>query len=249
MEQIALITGVSGGIGSATSKLFFENGWHVIGVDLQNPDTFDYINHFFKADLSNSDDLNRVFKEIKENEFNLNALVNNAAVQICKPLINTLPEEWEKIIRTNVTSVYLIVRNVHPLMINRGGAIVNISSVHAIATSKNISAYAASKGALLSLTRAMAIEFAQDNIRVNCVLPGAVDTPMLHAGLIRGEPDKCNDRDRLRELANRTVLGRIGRPEEIAQAILFLSDELRSSFITGQMLVVDGGATARLSTE
>jgi len=120
--------------------------------------------------------------------------------------------------------------------------------VHALATSASIAAYAASKGGLLALTRAMAIEWAPD-IRVNAVLPGAVDTEMLRAGLARGHLSAQKVEDQLRELAARTVARRVARPEEIAQAILFLADDRRSSFIYGHGLVVDGGATIRLSTE
>ena len=112
-----------------------------------------------------------------------------------------------------------------------------------------IAAYAASKGALLALTRALAIELAPDSIRVNAVLPGAVDTPMLRSGLTRGHLQGANVQELMQDLGRRTVMGRVGRPEEIAQAILFLADGDRSSFMTGQTLVVDGGATARLSTE
>jgi NAD(P)-dependent dehydrogenase (short-subunit alcohol dehydrogenase family) len=130
-----------------------------------------------------------------------------------------------------------------------GGAIVNVSSVHALATSKNIAAYAASKGALLAFTRATAIELAPDNIRVNAVLPGAVDTPMLRAGLNRGHVKMGNIEDSVCELGKKHVLGRIGLPEEIGQTILFLADDERSSFITGHGLIVDGGAIAKLSTE
>ncbi len=129
------------------------------------------------------------------------------------------------------------------------GAIVNVSSVHAVATSKNIAAYAASKGGMVALTRAMAIEFADVGIRVNAVLPGAVDTQMLREGLSRGHVKGSNIEDQLNDLGQRTVMGRVGDPREIAQSILFLADEERSSFITGHAMVVDGGATIRLSTE
>ena len=118
-----------------------------------------------------------------------------------------------------------------------------------MATSRDIAAYAASKGGLVALTRAMALELAADSIRVNAVLPGAVDTPMLHAGLARDHVAGGTVQERMSELGKRTVMGRVGRPEEIAQAILFLADGQRSSFVTGQTLIVDGGATARLSTE
>ena len=99
------------------------------------------------------------------------------------------------------------------------------------------------------MTRAMAIEFAPDKIRVNSILPGAIDTPMLHAGLSRGHVGDGDIYHRLENLANKTVIGRVGTPSEIAHAIYFLADETQSSFMTGQALIVDGGATARLSTE
>jgi NAD(P)-dependent dehydrogenase (short-subunit alcohol dehydrogenase family) len=124
-----------------------------------------------------------------------------------------------------------------------------VSSVHAVATSVEIAAYAASKGGSLALTRAMALEFARDGVRVNAVLPGAVDTPMLHAGLMRGHVAGGTLEERMADLAGRTVMGRIGAPEEIARTILFLADSTQSSFMTGQSVIVDGGATCRLSTE
>jgi NAD(P)-dependent dehydrogenase (short-subunit alcohol dehydrogenase family) len=180
----------------------------------------------------------------------LDALVNNAAVQVAKPVIETTVEEWDAVMASNLRSVFLFVKLAHPLMkAAGGGAIVNVSSVHAIQTSANIAAYAASKGGLLALTRALAIEFAPDNIRVNAVLPGAVDTPMLRAGFNRGHVGHGDMQERLDNLARRTVNGRVGQPSEIAHAIFFLADNEQSSFMTGQAMVIDGGATARLSTE
>jgi len=150
----------------------------------------------------------------------------------------------------NLRSVFLGAKLAYPLLVAAGGgAIVNVSSVHAVATSRNIASYAASKGGLLALTRAMAIEFAPDHIRVNAILPGAVDTPMLRAGFDRGHLSGGTVQDRLENLAQKTVIGRVGQPEEIAHAIFFLADSIQSSFMTGQALIVDGGATARLSTE
>jgi glucose 1-dehydrogenase len=150
---------------------------------------------------------------------------------------------------SNLRPVFLHARLAHPLLKAAGNAaIVNVSSVHAISTSKNISAYAASKGGMLALTRAMAIEFAPDGIRVNAILPGAVDTPMLRASMKRGLSGE-GMLERLENLARKTVNGRIAQPEEIARVIYFLADSEMSSFMTGQALVVDGGATARLSTE
>jgi glucose 1-dehydrogenase len=151
---------------------------------------------------------------------------------------------------SNLRSVFLGAKLSYPLLRAKGGgAIVNVSSVHAVATSTNIAAYAASKGGLLALTRAMAIEFAPDNVRVNAILPGAVDTPMLRNGMSRGHLGGSGMTERLDNLARKTVNGRIGKPEEIASSIYFLADNGQSSFMTGQALIIDGGATARLSTE
>jgi NAD(P)-dependent dehydrogenase (short-subunit alcohol dehydrogenase family) len=250
-KKIILITGAAGGIGRATVNLFSEKGWRVIGVDRSEfGDSFPQNGLFIQSDISRPEDMQVIFEKAHSFSDSLDALVNNAAMQIAKPLIETTVEEWDAVMNANLRSVFLGVKLAHPLLKARGGAaVVNVSSVHAIQTSANIAAYAASKGGLLALTRAMAIEFAPDNIRVNAILPGAVDTPMLRAGLGRGHVRGENVQDRLDNLARKTVNGRVGTPEEIAHAIYFLADNEQSSFMTGQALVVDGGATARLSTE
>jgi NAD(P)-dependent dehydrogenase (short-subunit alcohol dehydrogenase family) len=208
------------------------------------------VDQFIVADISEAETLERMYDIIGKTVGDIHALVNNAAIQVCKPIVETTVEEWDAVMASNLRSVFLFVKLAHPLMkAAGGGAIVNVSSVHAIQTSANIAAYAASKGGLLALTRAMAIEFAPDDIRVNAILPGAVDTPMLRAGLGRGHVGQGDMQERLDNLARKTVNGKVGKPEEIASAIYFLADNEQSSFMTGQALVVDGGATARLSTE
>lgn len=246
-----LITGAAGGIGRATVKYFSGKGWRVIGVDRNDfNDVFPETGLFIRADISDPKAIEVIYNQAKEFSPMLDVVVNNAAVQIAKPMVETSAEEWDLVMASNLRSVFLGAKLAYPLFKEAGGgAIVNVSSVHAVATSKNIAAYAASKGGLLALTRAMAIEFAPDNIRVNAILPGAVDTPMLRAGLQRGHLDGGSVDDRLENLARKTVNGRVGNPEEIASAIFFLGDSAQSSFITGQALIVDGGATARLSTE
>lgn len=246
-----LITGAAGGIGRATVKLFMEQGWRVIGVD-RAPfgDAFPANGKFIQADISRGEQIEDIFAAARDFTGSLHALVNNAALQVTKPLLETSVEDWDAVMASNLRSVFLGIKLAYPLFKAAGcGAIVNVSSVHAVATSANIAAYAASKGGLLAFTRAVAIEFAPDNIRANAVLPGAVDTPMLRAGLNRGHVSGEDIYVRLDNLARKTVNGRVGRPEEIAHAIYFLSDEDQSSFMTGQALIVDGGATARLSTE
>jgi glucose 1-dehydrogenase len=251
MTKTLLITGAAGGIGRATVDLFAARGWRVLGVDrapFGGP--FPADGGFIQADISQPDELAAIFEQARRFTDSLEALVNNAAMQIAKPLLETTVREWDAVMASNLRSVFLAVKLAHPLLKKRGGgAVVNVSSVHAVQTSANIAAYAASKGGLLALTRAMAIEFAPDGIRVNAILPGAVDTPMLRAGLDRGHAGGGDLHARLENLARKTVNGRVGTPDEIAQAIYFLADEGQSSFMTGQALVVDGGATARLSTE
>lgn len=249
-SRFVLVTGAAGGIGRATIHLFAEKGWHVIGVDRSEfGDGFPSNGLFIRSDISQSEDIRAIFEQAHAFTDSLNALVNNAAVQVAKPLVETTVEEWDAVMASNLRSVFLGVRLAYPFLKKNGGAVVNVSSVHAIQTSANIAAYAASKGGLLALTRAMAIEFAPDDIRVNAILPGAVDTPMLRAGLGRGHVGHGDVQERLDNLARKTVSGKVGKPEEIAHAIYFLADNEQSSFMTGQALVVDGGATARLSTE
>lgn len=250
-EKFVMITGSAGGIGRACVALFFRQGWRVIGIDKNEfGKGFPANGLFIKADISQPDQFAAIYKNVHEFTPVLQALVNNAALQVSKPLVETTVEEWDLVIATNLRPVFLSARYFHDLLVNaRDSAIVNISSVHAVQTSTNISAYAASKGGILAITRAMAIEFAQEGIRVNAVLPGAVDTPMLREGLNRGQHSGSSMTDRLDNLARKTVNGRIGQPDEIAQAVYFLADGSQSSFMTGQALIVDGGATARLSTE
>jgi NAD(P)-dependent dehydrogenase (short-subunit alcohol dehydrogenase family) len=238
-QRTVLITGAAGGIGAAAAEVFEWEGWRVIGIDRAADGSRSGIH---SVDLSDAPAIQRFFDEIQQDTSALHALVNNAAVQITTPLLQTTPDVWDDLMAVNLRSVFLTCKLAHPLLKQVGGAIVNVSSVHAFATSQNIAAYAASKGAVLSLTRAMAIEFAPDHIRANALLPGAVDTSMLHSGMQRTQTDRASAKERLQALADRTPLGRIAEPSEIARAILFLADNERSPFMTGQSLVVDGGA-------
>jgi NAD(P)-dependent dehydrogenase (short-subunit alcohol dehydrogenase family) len=249
MKRIVLITGAAGGIGRATVGVFDAAGWETIAVDRQPAGDFPSGVIFHQADVADPESVVGLFRWLRQKTDRLDALVNNAAIQICKPLVETTVEEWDAVIASNLRSIFITAREGHPFLKAAGGAIVNVSSVHAVATSTDIAAYAASKGGSLALTRAMALEFARDGIRVNTILPGAVDTPMLHAGLMRGHVQGGSVQERMADLGRRTVMGRVGKPEEIARAILFLADGTQSSFMTGQSMIVDGGATCRLSTE
>lgn len=248
-ERVAVITGATGGIGSATAQCFQQAGWTVVGLDRPSLMTLKSINSYVEADLANTDAVQEAIAHIQQLYPAVHALVNNAAYQVCKPAVEMTIEEWDQVMAVNVRAAFLLAQGLHPQLKAGQGSIVNVSSVHAIATSANIAAYATSKGALLAMTRALAIEFAPDQIRVNAVLPGAVDTAMLRDGLQRGHLTGDRIEERLSDLGQKTVMGRVGQPQEIAESILFLAENSRSAFMTGQHLVVDGGAIARLSTE
>ena len=248
MTRTVFITGVLGGIGAATAVEFHAAGWRVVGVDKRAPSGEPPgVDRFIGMDVTDPDIADRLAALFNELE-SLNAVVNNAAIQIERSLHEMSNEDWDSIISANVRSAFIVSREAFPHLHRTRGAIVNVASVHAIATSGGLSAYAASKGALVALTRSAALEFALAGIRVNAVLPGAVDTPMLHRGLSRFAAPEDLDQA-MAALAARIPIGRIGQPAEIAHAILFLADDERSSYVTGQALVVDGGALARLSTE
>ena len=251
MKNIVLITGVCGGIGSATARLFRNEGWQVIGIDrTENKDVEQYTDVFIKSDISETKNIDHIFSCIKEAGISyLNALVNLAAVQVAKNIVDTTEDEWDYVFNSNIKSVFNSVKKSHPLLKEGKGVIVNISSVHAYATSRGISAYAASKGALLAYTRSLALEFITDGIRVNCIIPGAINTNMLVDGLVRGSEGFETTQVLLDNLGLRHPINRVGEPEEVASLIHFLSDNTKSSFITGQSFIIDGGALAQLSTE
>ena len=246
MERLALITGVAGGIGRTTAQVFSDAGWRVIGLDVATPAALEGVADYHQVDLADADALVAVCAAIRRKYQGLDTLVNLAAHQVCGSVSATSLAEWDKVQAVNVRAPFLLAQAMLPLLLVSRGSIVNVSSVHAVATSSNIAAYATSKGALVALTRALAVELAAQGVRVNAVLPGAVDTPMLRAGLQRAYPEAP---DPAAALLRRLPLGRIGQPSEIAQAILFLADNEKSSYMTGQTLTIDGGATARLCTE
>ncbi len=246
MTRVVAITGIAGGIGAATAAIFHDAGWSVAGVDLVDPPATAPKVAFAKVDLRDGavgDALSRFFAGLSR----LDALVNAAAIQGVDRIDATAVTAWDAVLGANTRGSFLAMQAAYPQLRRAQGAVVNVASVHGLATSAGAAPYAASKGAILALTRAAAIEWAPD-VRVNAVAPGAVDTSMLRQGVQRWASANRVDAA-LEDLAARIPLGRIGRPEEIAEAILFLADGRRSSFITGQTVVADGGAMARLSTE
>jgi NAD(P)-dependent dehydrogenase (short-subunit alcohol dehydrogenase family) len=243
MSRLAVVTGASGGIGRATVEAFHSAGWQVAGIDVAptGPPGVPYL----QVDLG-ADGAKQIVTEFVASLDAVDAVVNNAGIQNTGLVADTSDEEWQRILDVNLRGARWVSAAALPHLQRARGSVVNVASVHALATTRGAAAYAASKAALLSLTRSLALEWAPE-VRVNCVLPGAVDTPMLSDGLTRdGGPDEVEDQRTT--LANQIPLGRIGRPSEIAQAVLFLADADRSGFVTGQSIVVDGGVLAGLGT-
>ncbi len=247
-SRVAVVTGAAGGIGRACVAAFMAEGWDVAAIDkVDRPEGMPG-RWYARIDLgvrTTADRLRDFFAEVGR----IDALVNNAALQVSKSIADTSDAEWAAVLGVNAAAPFVAIREALPYLRKSKGAVINVSSVHGLATSAQIAAYASSKAALAGLTRAAAVELGPEGVRVNAVLPGAIDTAMLRAGAEDRRISEADADDRIASLASRTPLRRIGQPEEIAQAIVFLADADRSSFVTGTTLVVDGGAMARLSIE
>ena len=229
-----MVTGAARGIGAATCALLEQRGWEVVALDRDPVERANSI----QVDLADTDALSAAFSALPR----IDGLVNNAAQSLYKPLLHTSTEEWDAVSAVNLRAAFECIKASQPQLVAAKGSVVNVASVHAVATSTDIAAYAAAKGGLVALTRAAALELAPLGVRVNAVLPGAVDTPILRERFARMQGAH-------QSLVDRTPLRRVGEPREIAEAISFLLDRERASFVTGQELVVDGGALARLGTE
>lgn len=250
----ALVSGGTRGIGFAAAERLATEGAAV--ALLANEDASGAVRELrertgndaimaVRADVSSPEEVRAAVEEALEKLGGIDALVNSAGIQRYGTAADTDVAVWDEVMNVNVRGMFLTSKYVVPVMAQRGGgAIVHVSSVQAFATQKNVAAYSASKAAILGLTRAMAIDHAADNIRVNAVCPGSVDTPMLRwaADLFRGDATQAAT---IAAWGRGHPLGRVAKPEEVAALIAFLcSDE--ASFITGGEYKVDGGLLAAL---
>jgi NAD(P)-dependent dehydrogenase (short-subunit alcohol dehydrogenase family) len=245
----ALITGGASGIGRETALLFAREGAAVAVVDLDEVGGQSVVKAikdkdgqaiFVRCDVSQATDCHRAVQQIVDELGGLDILFNNAGIIRRATVIDTTEEEWDRVMAVNVKSVFLLSKYAIPVMAQAGGGvIINTASGWGLVGGRKAAAYCASKGAVVLLTKAMALDHGQQNIRVNCVCPGDTDTPML-----RHEAQQLgvSEEGFLTEAADRP-LQRIGRPEDIAQAVLYLASDA-SSFVTGATLVVDGGGLA-----
>jgi NAD(P)-dependent dehydrogenase (short-subunit alcohol dehydrogenase family) len=247
--KCALITGGASGIGRATALLFAREGAAVSVVDLDEAGG-QAIAHqivdeggraiFLRCDVSLAADCQRAVQQTVDEWGGLDIVFNNAGIIRRATVIDTTEEEWDRVMAVNVKSVFLLSKYAVPVMIQAGGGvIINTASGWGLVGGRRAVSYCASKGAVVNMTRAMALDHGEQNIRVNCICPGDTDTAML-----RNEAQQlgASEEDFLAEAADRP-LRRIGRPEEIAQAALYLASDA-SSFVTGTTLVVDGGGLA-----
>jgi NAD(P)-dependent dehydrogenase (short-subunit alcohol dehydrogenase family) len=247
--KVVLVTGASGGIGEALCKKFKSKDWIVVGTSRSKTMQSACIDYYICSDLSTESGPCEIIDQINTKYGRLDCIVNNAACQICKPIWEMESNEWDLIYNCNVKAIFLFVKHGLYLLKKNRGNIVNIGSVHSVATSNEIAGYASSKAAIAGLTKNLAIELGQFGIRVNCVSPGAVDTEMLRNGLMRGHAG-IGDADTLVvKLGKRHLLNNVGSVEEIANFVGFVADDENGKFINGANLLIDGGACIKLCTE
>ena len=239
-EKVAVVTGGASGIGLATTKKLLSEGANVVILDLKMDE--EIINSlgenvlYLKCDVSNEENVKNCIEEIIKKFNHIDYLVANAGIggSASKPHEVSM-DEWNKVISVNQTGIFLLNKYVINEMLKSGkGAVVNTSSMYGLVGSTTSFAYSASKGAINQMTRSLALTYARDNIRVNAIAPGYVDTPILSM-----VPDNVK-----KAMGNDLPIGRLGKDTEIANLICYLlSDD--ASFITGSIIPIDGGFTAK----
>ena len=248
-DKVAIITGAASGIGRATALLFAREGASVVIADVSDPSgqtVADEISRsgaqasFQHCDVTQSADCKRVVDHAVERFGRLDILFNNAGIIRRATVVDLSEQDWDRVMNVNVKSIYLMSHYAVPIMARQGaGVIINTASGWGLTGGAKAAVYCASKGAVVLLTKAMAVDHGPQNIRVNCICPGDTDTNML-----RSEAQQLGEaNDRFLAEAARRPLGRVGAPEEIAQAALYLASDA-ASFVTGTALIVDGGGLA-----
>jgi NAD(P)-dependent dehydrogenase (short-subunit alcohol dehydrogenase family) len=247
--KVIIVTGASSGIGKAASLLFSKNGASVVLADIDErggEQVTQEINSgktssrklaiFVKTDVSKSTDTQHCVRATIEEFGKIDGLYNNAGINPIGTVTDTTEALWDEVIATNLKGMYLMSKFVIPEIRRAGGgSIVCTSSVDGVLAIYNEAAYIASKGGIIALTKSMGLDFARDHIRVNCILPGAIRTPLLEKFM--------KDNPSVGDQSHGHALGRIGEPEEVANMAMFLLSDL-SSFVTGAIIPVDGGYSA-----
>jgi NAD(P)-dependent dehydrogenase (short-subunit alcohol dehydrogenase family) len=240
-EKVCVITGAASGIGAESARLFMEEGARVVGVDLSAGSVGQLA---IEADVTDEEQVRMVYRRAREELGGVDVLFNNAGINPGDDasVLETSLEAWQRVQDTNVRSVFLCCKHGIPHLLDRGGgSVINTASFVAVlgAAVSQVS-YTASKGAVLSLSRELGVEFAQRGVRVNALCPGPVNTPLLQE-LFAKDPEKA-----ARRLVH-VPMGRFGEAEEIARAALFLASD-DSSYVTASTFLVDGGLSGAYLT-
>jgi NAD(P)-dependent dehydrogenase (short-subunit alcohol dehydrogenase family) len=244
--KVALITGAAAGIGRASALLFAQEGASIAAVDLDRDASEALASEIVKAggrsvaivgDVSQAAEVQRIVRRTHEQFGRLDILFNNAGIVPHGKIHEIMEAEWDRTMAINVKSMYLLCREVVPMFLDQGsGVILNTSSATALRSVVDRAAYSASKGAVLALTRSMALDYVKNNIRVNCLCPGTIDTPSLGKRLSAfADPVEAR-----RQFIARQPMGRLGTAEEVAQAALYLVSD-QAAFVTGTAFSIDGG--------
>jgi len=244
--KVAIITGAGSGMGREEALLFAREGAKVIATDINEVAVQAVVQEIeagggeamaFAHNVASEENWTRIVDTVISKYGQIDALVNNAGISLAVPMLNTTVEQWDRVMDINVKSVFLGMKHVvPPMQAKQNGSIINISSIAGLTGSSGAGAYTASKGAVRLLSKAAAVDYGKDNIRVNSVHPGFIETPM-SSDLIKNE-------QMLQWFLSQTTLPRVGRASEVAEAVLFLASDA-ASYITGVELPVDGGVTAK----
>lgn len=250
-NKVAIITGAGSGIGKAAALLFAREGARVVAGVHGTSDIAPLQREAeglpgavvgLEADVAREEDLRRLVQTAVKHFGGLDVLFNNAGVELPALVTETTDEDWERTLAVNLKGVFLGCKHAVPEMLRRGGgAIVNNASINGIRGNHRLVAYSASKGGVVALTRALALDYADKGIRVNCLCPAAIENTRLEERSIANAPDPVGRRQ---YLLAKHPMGRLGRPEEVAYAALFLASD-EASFITGVALPIDGGRSIR----
>ena len=239
-NKVAVITGASSGIGKATKDLLRNKGCIVYNLDLKRPKEED--DYLIFCDVSKKESINAAIEKVFTNEKKIDLVFANAGVHLFATLEETTYEQLESIVAINVLGIFYLLKKVIPIMKDkRKGSIVLMGSDQSFIGKASSSVYGMTKGAIGQLAKSMAIDYAPYNIRVNCICPGTIDTPLLHRAVDHfASVTAAKKEDVYTSLNSIQPLGRIGKAEEIASAVAYiLSDE--NSFMTGSLVSVDGG--------